>query len=83
MSAMVPLLGASGHSVECLTFRTLLVTLYRHDAYTPAQDRTQLGVAELLKGAVVIDRRVDHLELESGIGAVAVPRRTSVSRWRI
>ena len=39
-------------SVECPTFRTLLVTLYRHDANTPAQDRTQLGVAELVNGAV-------------------------------
>ena len=48
-------------SVECPTFRTLLVTLYRHDANTPAQDRSQLGVAELVKGAVVVDRRVDDL----------------------
>ena len=48
-------------SIECPTFRTLLVALYRHDANTPAQDRTQLGVAELVKGAVVVDRRVDYL----------------------
>jgi hypothetical protein len=45
-------------SVECPTFRTLLVSLY---ANTPAQDRTQLGVTELLKGAVVVDRCVDYL----------------------
>ena len=48
-------------SIECPTFGTLLVTLYRHDANTPAQDRTQLGIAELVKGAVVVDRRVDYL----------------------
>jgi hypothetical protein len=48
-------------SVECPTFRTVLVTLYGHDANTPAQDRTQLGIAELVKGAVVVDRRVDYL----------------------
>ena len=46
---------------QCPTFRTLLVALYRHDANTPAQDRTQLGVTELVKGAVVVDRRVDYL----------------------
>ena len=48
-------------SIQCPTFKTLLVTLYRHDANTPAQDRTQLGIAELVKGAVVVDRRVDYL----------------------
>jgi hypothetical protein len=48
-------------SVECPTFRTLLVTLYRHDANTPAQDRSQLGVAELVNGAMIINRRVDYL----------------------
>ena len=48
-------------SVECPTFRTLLVALYRTDANTPAQDRTQLGVTELVKGAVVVDRCVDYL----------------------
>jgi hypothetical protein len=48
-------------SVEWLTLGTLLVALYGHDANTPAQDRSQLGVAELLNGAVVIDRRVDYL----------------------
>ena len=46
-------------SVECPTQRTLLVALYRNDAKTPAQDRTQLGVAELVNGAVVVDRRGD------------------------
>ena len=45
-------------SVEC---PTLLVTLYRHDANTPAQDRCQLGITKLVKGAVVVDRRVDYL----------------------
>jgi hypothetical protein len=40
-------------SVECLTFRTLLIALDRHDANAPAQDRGQLGVAELRHGAVV------------------------------
>src|SRR5215831_6319261 len=48
-------------SVQCPTFRTLLVALYRHDTNTPAQDRSQLGVTELVKGAVVVDRRVDDL----------------------
>ena len=47
-------------SVECPTF-TLLVALYRHDANTPAQDRSQLSVAELPNGAAVVDRRVDYL----------------------
>jgi hypothetical protein len=28
---------------------------------TPAQDRTQLGIAELVNGAVVPNRRVDYL----------------------
>jgi hypothetical protein len=46
-------------SVECPTFGTLLIALYRHDTNTPAQDRTRLGVTELVKGAVVVDRRVD------------------------
>ena len=46
-------------SVECPG--TLLVALYRHDANTPAQDRSQLGVTELVKGAVVVDRCVDYL----------------------
>jgi len=44
-------------SVEHPTFGTILVTLYGHDANTPAQDRCQLGVAELVKGAVIRDRR--------------------------
>jgi len=48
-------------SVECPTHRTLLVALYRHDANTLAQDRTQLGVTELVKRAVVVDRCVDYL----------------------
>src|SRR6516162_8108754 len=47
-------------SVECPG--TLLVALYRHDANTPAQDRSQLVVAELVKGAVVVDRCVDYLD---------------------
>jgi hypothetical protein len=47
--------------VKCRTFRPLLITLYSHDDNTPAQDRSQLGVAELVKGAVVADRRVDYL----------------------
>jgi hypothetical protein len=45
--------------VECPG--TLLITLYGNDANTPAQDRTQLGVAELVKGAIIVDRRVDYL----------------------
>src|SRR5262249_32432599 len=46
-------------SVEHPTFSMLLVALY--DANTPTQDRNQLGVAELVEGAVVVDRRVDYL----------------------
>ena len=46
-------------SVERPIFRTLLI--YKHDANTPAQDRGQLGVAEFVNGAVIVDRRVDHL----------------------
>jgi hypothetical protein len=45
-------------SVECPTFRTLLLTLYSNDANTPPQDRGQLGVAEFVNGAVIVDRRV-------------------------
>jgi hypothetical protein len=48
-------------SVECPTFRTLLLTLYSNDANTPPQDRGQLGVAEFVNGAVIVDRRVDYL----------------------
>ena len=48
-------------SVECPTHRTVLFVLYRQNANTPAQDRSQLGVAELVNGAVVVDRRVDYL----------------------
>ena len=48
-------------SIKRLTFRTLLLALNRHDANAPAQDRTQLGVAEFVNGAVVVDRRVDYL----------------------
>jgi hypothetical protein len=47
--------------VECPTCRTLLLTLYGHDANTPAQDRSQLGVAKFVNGAVIVDRRVDYL----------------------
>jgi hypothetical protein len=49
-----------GVSVQCRT-RTLPITLYRHDANTPAQDRSQLGVAEFVNYAVIVDRCVDHL----------------------
>jgi hypothetical protein len=48
-------------SVQHPTFRTLLLTLYSHDANTPAQNRSQLGVAEFVNGAVIVDCRVDHL----------------------
>ena len=48
-------------SVECPTHRTVLFALYRQNANTPAQDRSQLCVTELVKGAVVVDRRVDYL----------------------
>ena len=48
-------------SVQCRTFSTLLVALNRRDANTPAQDRGQLGVAEFVNGAVIVDRRVDYL----------------------
>jgi hypothetical protein len=59
---VTPAIRPRGISVECpTTFRTPLVALYRHDANPPAQDRSQLGVAELVKGAVVVDRRVDYL----------------------
>ena len=47
-------------SVECPTHRTVLFVLYRQNANTPAQDRSQLGVAELVNGAVVVDRCVDE-----------------------
>ena len=40
-------------SVQCCILRTLLVALDLHDSNTPAQDRFQLGVAELRDGAVV------------------------------
>jgi hypothetical protein len=56
-----PVAPRYGVSVECPIFRTLLVALYRHDANTPAQDRGQLGVAEFVNGAVIVDRRVDYL----------------------
>jgi hypothetical protein len=48
-------------SVEWLTPRTLLVALDRHDLHAPAQHRSQLGVAEFVNGAVIVDRRVDDL----------------------
>ena len=38
----------------------LLITLYSHDANTPPQNGSQLGVAELVNGAVVVDRCVDQ-----------------------
>ena len=49
------------------------------DANTPAQDRTQLGVAELVKGAVVVDRCVNSAEslvaaARLGLGLIQVPR---------
>ena len=40
-------------SVQCGILGTLLVALSKRRANTPAQDRTQLGVAELVNGAVV------------------------------
>jgi hypothetical protein len=48
-------------SVECLTFRTLLVALDRHDADAPAQDRGQLVVGELRDGALVDLSVLDRL----------------------
>jgi hypothetical protein len=48
-------------SVDRRTVRPLLVALYSHDSNTPPQDRGQLGVAKFVKGAVVVDRRVNHL----------------------
>ena len=47
------------HRVSVERLRTLLI--YRHEANTPAQDRGQLGVAEFVNGAVIVDRRVGHL----------------------
>ena len=48
-------------SVQCRTLRSLLITLYNHDANTPPQNGSQLGVAELVNGAMIINRRVDYL----------------------
>jgi hypothetical protein len=50
-----------GVSVQRYIFGTLLVALNRHDANTPTQDRGQLGVAELVEGAVIVDRRVQRV----------------------
>jgi len=48
-------------SVQCGILGTLLVALSKRRANTPAQDRTQLGVAEFVYGAMVVDCRVDYL----------------------
>jgi len=48
-------------SVQCGILGTLLVALSKRRANTPAQDRTQLGIAKFLNGAMVIDRRVECL----------------------
>jgi hypothetical protein len=48
-------------SVQHPTFRTLLVALYWRDAKMLPQDRGQLGVAEFVNGAVVVDHRIDYL----------------------
>jgi hypothetical protein len=53
--------ASSGFSVECPTFRTLLVALYGNDANTPAQDRTQLGIAVFADLAVIDDVVIDLL----------------------
>jgi len=63
-------------SVECpTTFRTLLVTLYRHDANTPAQDRTQLGIAVFADLAAIDDVVIDLLR-----GLTLKPVRNQVER---
>ena len=53
--------ASSGFSVECPTLRTLLVALYGNDANTPAQDRTQLGIAVFADLAVIDDVVIDLL----------------------
>ena len=47
--------------VKCRTFRPLLITLYSHDDNTPAQDRSQLGVAVFADLAVIGDVVIDLL----------------------
>ena len=47
--------------VECPAFKTLVVVLCRHDANTPAQDRTQLGIAVFADLAVIDDVVIDLL----------------------
>jgi hypothetical protein len=67
--------GTHTVSVECPTFRTLLIALYRHDANTPPQNRTELGIAELLDVAAIIVMvldRLDRLALEA-IGDLLEP----------
>jgi hypothetical protein len=56
----------------------LLVAHYRHDANTPPQNGTQLGVTELVNGAVIVDRRVDHFE---GLNAQGIPTARGESEW--
>jgi hypothetical protein len=53
----------STRKLEVAHDTSLLVefALYRQTANAPAQHRTQLGIAELVNGAVVVDRRVDYL----------------------
>ena len=48
-------------SVECPTHRTVLFVLYRQNANTPAQDRSQLGVAVFANLAVIDDVVIDLL----------------------
>ena len=59
-AALTPIYLTHRASVQCRTLRSLLITLYSHDANTPPQNGSQLGVAELVNGAVVVDRCVDE-----------------------
>ena len=48
-------------SVQCPSHGTVLFVLYRQNANTPAQHRTQLGVAEFADLAVIDDVVIDLL----------------------
>jgi hypothetical protein len=65
--------GAGGVSVEWLIFRALLIALDRHDLHALAKDSRELGIAELLDVAPVIDQHTWHRLSRKGGGPYRLP----------
>jgi hypothetical protein len=54
-------------SIERLTLRTLLVALDRHDLDALAEDRSQLGIAELIDVSQAVDLALDGITFPASL----------------